>query len=59
MSTTLREDLTKFINLHNIDSELNTPDYIIADHLIRHIYDLKIFNDKNIEWHDWNTELGR
>jgi hypothetical protein len=26
---------------------------------LRHIYDLKIFNDKNVEWHDWNTELGR
>lgn len=47
----LSVDLAKVLNRHNIDTETDTPDFILADMLVAHIGTLIEFQEANERWH--------
>lgn len=49
----LKRDLASVLNRHNIDNQLNTPDFILADYIVRC---LESFEEANKERNRWNGE---
>ncbi len=39
--STFQKALTKLINVHNVDSNLVTPDYILANHLVNSLHSIR------------------
>ena len=42
-----REELRKAINKSSVDSELNIPDFIIANYIVRHLDELKFIKENS------------
>jgi hypothetical protein len=40
----LQRDITHAINKHSIDTQLNTPDFVLAEYMMNSIYNLKYLN---------------
>ena len=44
-------DLSNLINHHNIDNDLNTPDFILANYIIDCLVAYNTTNKANKHWH--------
>lgn len=53
---TLKRDLSKLMNIHGIDTECSTPDYILAEYLIDCLKSYKKLDDANRTWHGLSIE---
>lgn len=51
-----RSELKQLLNKHSIDNDLNTPDWILAEALTRHLDSLFVYNR---ELSRWELETGR
>lgn len=47
----LSVDLSKVLNAHNVDTETDTPDFILSDMLVSHLETLIAFQEANERWH--------
>jgi hypothetical protein len=56
MKKEFKKDLENLLNKYSIDNDCNTPDFILAEHLVGCIEILKQTNFKNHRWHG-NTSL--
>ncbi len=54
-----RDELETLINKHSIDNDLETPDHILADHVIRQLRTLKRTVSTRERWHGRKTITGR
>jgi len=46
----LERDIEHALNYWGVDSDLNTPDFILANHLYRHLMDLKQMLEATAKW---------
>lgn len=53
---TLKRDLSKLMNIHGIDTECSTPDYILAEYLIDCLKSYKKLDNANRTWHGLSIE---
>ena len=53
----LKLQLSKIMNNYGIDTERNTPDYILAEYLIDCLKSYKKIQDANMSWHGWHGLL--
>jgi hypothetical protein len=44
-------EIETLINIHCIDTELNTPDYILAEYLVNCLENYRKVNDQRDTWH--------
>jgi DNA polymerase I-like protein with 3'-5' exonuclease and polymerase domains len=52
----LKRDLSKIMNIHGIDTECSTPDYILAEYLIDCLKSYKKLDNANRTWHGLSIE---
>lgn len=52
----LKRQLSKIMNIHGIDTECSTPDYILAEYLIDCLKSYKKLDDANRTWHGLSIE---
>jgi hypothetical protein len=50
-------EIENLINIHSIDSELNTPDYILADYLVNCLETYRKINEQREKWHGRGEKL--
>lgn len=56
MNASFQKELQELINKHNIESDINMPDFILADMICRTIEAIGPSVKKTIVWHDGNLE---
>jgi hypothetical protein len=44
-------ELTKLLNKYSVDNALNTPDFILANHVVRCLMVYKATKEENDHWH--------
>lgn len=44
-------ELIALLNRHSVDTVTNTPDYLLAEFIVRQLQAYAAVMDKNIEWH--------
>lgn len=52
----LKQELSKIMNMHGIDTECSTPDYILAEYLIDCLKSYKKIDNANRTWHGLSIE---
>lgn len=55
MTIVFRQDLEKLINKHGIDNLLNTPDYILANHVVDSLMVYGNTTERRDSWHNFKT----
>lgn len=55
----LTEELASLLNRHNVDNWANTPDYILAEHLMGCLRQYRATLETNRQWHRWPTLAER
>lgn len=48
-------ELARLINRHGIDASWNTPDFILADHMIKALTSFGVTLEEVRRWHGWPT----
>lgn len=51
-------EIENLINIHSIDSELNTPDYILADYLVNCLEIYRKTNEQREKWHGRGRQVS-
>lgn len=57
MNNNFVKSLENLINTHGIDSKLNIPDFLLADHLNKYLNCLRYLQVQNSAWHGIDTYL--
>ena len=52
-----KDELTKLINRHSLENDTNTPDFILAEYLIRCLDAFTVVNLRD-EWEGRNYEIN-
>ena len=47
-----KKELENLINIHSIDNEFNTPDYILADYLVNCLENYRKITEQMENWHE-------
>jgi len=50
-------EIENLINIHSIDNELNTPDYILADYLVNCLENYRKINEQREKWYGRGAEV--
>lgn len=50
-----RSSLSHLINRYGIDSDMNTPDFVIANFILAHLKNLKEY----IDWREWDENRNQ
>lgn len=50
-----RKELIDIISKNNLDGESNTPDFILADYLMKCFETFADITDQNKKWHGWHN----
>lgn len=45
-----KSKLMRLLNKYSIDNQTNTPDFILADHLINHIANIAAMNEQKVRY---------
>ena len=55
----VKKELEEALNRNSIDNLLNTPDFILADYLVRCLEAYRFTNLANTQWHGYDTRFNK
>jgi hypothetical protein len=58
MNEDFKKDLESLLNRHCVDNELHTPDFILADHLVRALDALRHTSEWRERWFGHGLRIG-
>lgn len=50
-------ELKSLINKHSVENLSNTPDYILAEYIIKSLENFELTSNKRLRWHQGNLKV--